>query len=129
MIVTQDLKLSIEDLVPEVKHSIIKALREDNAKLHQRVKNLESSIFVLESDLNKQDRYNRCNNLDIQGIPDSVSDDKLEKKLLKVFNKLMSILIQMTFRTAIGWVNQTKIQSSVLSIGRIAMQFWEKKLI
>ena len=52
----------------KVTDSIIIVLRE----LRQRVENLESRISVSESDLNKQDQYNRCNNLDIQRIPGSV---------------------------------------------------------
>ena len=37
----------------------------------------EALLSVLESDLNKQGQYNRHNNLDNQGSPDSVSDNKL----------------------------------------------------
>ena len=47
-----------------------------------------SWISVLETDLNKQDQYNRCNNLDIQGIPDSVSDNQLEEKVTEIFNQI-----------------------------------------
>ena len=43
---------------------------------------------MLETDLNKQDQYNRCNNLDIQGIPDSVSDNQLEEKVIEIFNQI-----------------------------------------
>lgn len=52
----------------KVTDSIIIVLRE----LRQRVENLESRISVSESDLNKQDQYNRCNNLDIQRFPGRV---------------------------------------------------------
>ena len=38
--------------------------------------------------MNKQDQYNRCNNLDIQGIPDSVPDDQLEEKVIEIFNQI-----------------------------------------
>ena len=54
VIVKHDLKVSMEDLLSEslskVKDSIIEALREDNAKLNQRVENLKSGISVLESE-------------------------------------------------------------------------------
>ena len=52
---------------------------------HQKIEKLESHISVLETDLNKQDQCNRCNNLDIQGIPDSVPYDQLEEKVIEIF--------------------------------------------
>ena len=69
----------MDDLAAEslskIKDSIIEALREKNSLLHQKIEKLESRISVLETDLNKQDQYNRRNILDIQEIPDSVPDD------------------------------------------------------
>ena len=49
---------------------------------------MESRILVLETDLNKQDQYNRRNILDIQQIPDSVPDDQLEEKVIEIFNQI-----------------------------------------
>ena len=72
----------------KIKDSIIEALREENSLLHQKIEKLESRISVLETDLNKQDQYSRRNNLDIQGIPDSVSDDQLEEKVIEIFNQI-----------------------------------------
>ena len=43
---------------------------------------------MLETDLNKQDQYSRRNNLDIQGIPDSVSDDQLEEKIIEILYQI-----------------------------------------
>ena len=43
---------------------------------------------MLETDLNKQDQYSRRNNLDIQGIPDSVSDDQLKEKVIEIFYQI-----------------------------------------
>ena len=81
IMIKQNLNVNMEDLVPEslskMKDPIIKALRENNVKIHQRGENQENRISVLESDLNEQYQYNSCNNLDIQGIPGSVSDYKL----------------------------------------------------
>ena len=44
---------------------------------------------MLETDLIKQDQYSRCNNLDIQGVPDSVPDDQLKEKVIKIFNQII----------------------------------------
>ena len=43
---------------------------------------------MLETDLNKQDQYNRCNNLDIQGIPDFVPDDQIEEKVIEIASQI-----------------------------------------
>ena len=41
---------------------------------------LENKLY-----LNKLDQYNRRNNIEIQGIPWSVSDDALENKVIDIF--------------------------------------------
>ena len=79
MTIKSGFKENLDDLVAEsiskITNSIIEALREENSLLHQKIEKLESRILVLETDLNKQDQCSRRNNLDMQGIPDSLSDD------------------------------------------------------
>ena len=43
---------------------------------------------MLESDLNKQDQYNRRNNLDIQGTLDSVPDNQLKENVIEIFSQI-----------------------------------------
>ena len=85
-------KENLDDLVAEslskIKGPITEALLEENSLLHQKIEKLESRISVLETDLNKQDQYSRRNNLDIQGIPDSVSDDQLEEKIIEILYQI-----------------------------------------
>ena len=85
-------KENLDDLVAEslskIKDSIIEALHQENSLLHQKIEKLESRISVLQTDLNKQNQYNRRNNLDIQGIPDSVPDNQLEEKVIEIFNQI-----------------------------------------
>ena len=45
---------------------------------------------MLETDLNKQDQYSRPNNLGIEGIPDSVSDDQLEENVIEIFDQIIN---------------------------------------
>ena len=56
-------KENLDDLVAEglskIKDSIIEALHEENLLFHQKIKKLKSRISVLQTDLNKQDQYNR----------------------------------------------------------------------
>ena len=98
----------------KVTDSIIIVLRE----LRQRVENLESRISVSESDLNKQDQYNRCNNLDIQRFPGRV------ESFQQIGVNINTDDIEDWYR--LGKSNKNK--SSVLPIGRIERQFWKKKI-
>ena len=43
---------------------------------------------MLETDLNNQYQYNRCNKLGIQRILDSIQDDELEEKVIEIFNQI-----------------------------------------
>ena len=92
MTIKSGFKENLDDLVAEglskIKDSVIEALREENSLLHQKIEKLESRISVLESDLNKQDQYNRGNNLDIQGTLDSVPDNQLKENIIEIFNHI-----------------------------------------
>ena len=117
----------MEDLVVEslskIKDSIIEAHRKKNSLLHQKLEKLESRISVLETDLNKQDQYNRRNNLDIQGIPDFVPDDQIEEKVIEIASQ---INVKINARTVIVWVSQRKGLLSALLIERTVRQFCKK---
>ena len=92
MTIKSSFKENFDDFVAEslakIKNSIVEALCQKNSLLYQKTEKLKSQISVLEIDLNKEDRCNRCNNLDIQGIPDSVSDDQLEERVTEIFNQI-----------------------------------------
>ena len=51
--------VTVTDSLPEVKDSIIEALKAENLKLQQKVEKLENRISQMESDLNKKDLYNQ----------------------------------------------------------------------
>ena len=82
------IKANINDIVTEslmsVKDSIIEALKAENLKLKSRVDSLEEKIIELDISRNKLDQYTRRNNIEIQGIPATVSDDHLEHKVLSI---------------------------------------------
>ena len=51
--------------------------------LRKIIEKQDSEIPNLNSMVARQDQYYRRNNLEIAGIPDSISNDKLEKRLLR----------------------------------------------
>ena len=75
----------------EVKDSIIEALKAENLKLQQKVEKLENRISELESDLNKNNQYNRRNNIEIQGIPSEIGDDSLEDNVIEMLAKVQIV--------------------------------------
>ena len=69
----------------KVKDPVIEALQEDNLKMQEKVEILEEQLSENKMFLNKLDQCNRRNNIKIQGIPSSVSDDALENKVIDIF--------------------------------------------
>ena len=64
----------VNDSLSKVKDTIMEGRKAENLKLQQKVESLESIIYKLETDSNKQGQYNRRNNLEIHGIPSNISD-------------------------------------------------------
>ena len=75
----------VNDSLSKIKDAIIEGLRAENLKLQQKIESLESRISKLETDCNKQDQYNKRNNLEIHGIPSNISDDMLKEKIIQIF--------------------------------------------
>ena len=56
--------------------------------MKSKVLNLEHKLSQSKAHVNSLDKYNRRNNLEIRGIPSSVSDDALEDKVVDIFHSL-----------------------------------------
>ena len=91
------IKANINDTLIEslmsVKGLIIEALKAENLKLKFRVDSLEEKITELDISRNKLDQYTRRNNIEILGIPATVSDDHLEHKVLNIC-KSMNLTVE-----------------------------------
>ena len=77
------LKTSIVDQINEsimsIKDAIIDASKEDNAQLRNKVKLLEKKLTEFEISWNNLEQYTRRNNIEIQGVPSQISDEKFEE--------------------------------------------------
>ena len=62
-------------------------------KLKSRVDSLEEKIIERDISRNKLDQYTRRNNIEIQGIPVTVSDDHREDKVLNIC-KVMNLTVR-----------------------------------
>ena len=77
------LKTSIVDQINEsimsIKDAIIDASKEDNAQLRNKVELLEKKLTEFEISWNNLEQYTRRNNIEIQGVPSQISDEKFEE--------------------------------------------------
>ena len=78
----------MNESVMSIKDTIIDALKEDNAQLGNKVELLEKKLTEVEISRNKLEQYTRRNNIEIQGIPPQIPDEKLEEKVIEVFGAM-----------------------------------------
>ena len=78
----------LRDYILNIIDVIIQRLQEDNLKLKERVNCLEYKVIQLEIKNNSLEQYGRKNNLEIKGIPTSISDDELEKTAVVILNSI-----------------------------------------
>ena len=82
----------VDQSVSSIKDTVIDALKEDNAQLRNKVELLEKKLTEVDISRNKLEKYKRRNNIDIQGIPPQIPDEKLEEKVIEV-SSAMNIAI------------------------------------
>ena len=56
--------------------------------LRNKVELLEKKLTEVEISHNKLEQYTRRNNIEIQGIPPQIPDEKLEEKVIEVFGAM-----------------------------------------
>ena len=71
-----------------IKETVIQNLLNDNKKLRAKVKSLEDNLVHVESECYGQDQYGRRNNIEINGIPNSVDSDNLEDKVIEILDAI-----------------------------------------
>ena len=79
---------NLKDEVTNLKDIIIKNLQDENKRLKTKVNVLENKIIDLEIQNNNLDQYSRRNNVEISGIPQSVSDNQLEEKVTDILEAI-----------------------------------------
>ena len=79
---------NLKDEVINLKDIIIKNLQDENKRLKTKVNVLENKIIDLEIQNNNLDQYSRRNNVEISGIPQSVSGNQLEEKVADILKAI-----------------------------------------
>ena len=78
----------LKDEVINLKDIIVKNLQDENKRLKTKVNVLENTIIDLEIQNNSLDQHSRRNNVEISGIPQSVSDNQLEEKVVDILKAI-----------------------------------------
>ena len=81
----------IKDEIINLKEVIIRNLQNENKRLDDEVNQLHEKIISLESKSNSVEQYGRRNNMEINGIPNSISDDSLEPTVISVLSKATNV--------------------------------------
>ena len=91
----EDNNKKISDDINEMKDQIIQNLIKSNKNLQNKVQILEEKLENIENDqknitisVESNNQYVRRNNLEISGIPNSVSDEDLESKVIEILSKI-----------------------------------------
>ena len=90
----EDFKKSFTDIKDEIinlKEVVIKNLQNENKRLNDEVSQLKEKIISIESKSNSVEQYDRRNNMEINGIPNSISDDNLESTIMSVLSKATNV--------------------------------------
>ena len=87
------LSFKVSESIMKVKDSVIDALQDDNLKMQKEVEILEEKLSENKLCLIKLDQYSRRSNIEIEGLPSSVSDNVLENIFIDIF-KCVNIHIQ-----------------------------------
>ena len=73
-----NLEAQINESIMSVKDTIINSLKRVNSQLRPRVEVLEKKLNDEECYISSIDQHSRRNNIEIQGIPKTTKDKKLE---------------------------------------------------
>ena len=79
---------NLKDEVINLKDAITKSLQDENKYLKTKVNVLENKIIDLEIQNNDVDQYSRRNNVEISGITQSVSDNRLQEKVADILKAI-----------------------------------------
>lgn len=78
----------LDNEILNIKNIVIKELQHENQRLRNKVNDLQKRLYSAEVNINALEQYGRRNNVEIQGIPESVEPQELEETVIEVLNKI-----------------------------------------
>ena len=82
---------NVKDEIINLKEVIIRNLQNENKRLNDVVNHLQETIVSLEPKINSAEQYGRRNNMEINRIPNSISDGNLESTVINVLSKATNV--------------------------------------
>ena len=85
----ENINLRFDDLkndIAALREQVIKNLVDENLRLQEKVVFLEKRLNLTESDTYSLQQYSRRNNIEISGIPETVTDNDLEQKVIEILD-------------------------------------------
>ena len=76
---------ALDDQLHQRNNTVLK-LKHENRELHRRVRTLEERLLALENQVNHVENNSRKNNIEVEGIPDSVKDTQLRSVTAEILN-------------------------------------------
>ena len=96
MELVENFKKSFADIKDEIiilKEVTIKNLQNENKRLNDVVNQLQEKIISLESKSNSVEQYGIRNNIEINGISNSIYDDNLKSTVINVLSKTRNVYV------------------------------------
>ena len=85
----------LNDAILHIRNHVFNLLREENVCLRDRVRILENRVVKVERQVNRVEQNGRKNNLEFDGIPQSINQDKLRETVVKIVNDISDEKIEM----------------------------------
>ena len=78
----------LNDSIFHIRNRVLTILREENVTLRNRVHTLEARVIKIETQLNRVEQNHRKSNLELDGIPQSVTQEELAPTVVKIYNAI-----------------------------------------
>ena len=78
----------LNDSIFHIRNRVLTILREENVTLRNRVHTLEARLIKIETQLNRVEQNHRKSNLELDGIPQSVTQEELAPTVVKIYNAI-----------------------------------------
>ena len=93
---------------------VLNLLREENVCLRDRVRTLEDRLLKVERQVNRVEQNGRKNNIEFDGIPQSVSQDKLAQTVVNIVNDVSDVKIGVNDVEAVHRIHSKKDPKPVI---------------
>ena len=104
----------LNESIFHIRNRVVTILQEENVNLRKRVHTLEARVIKIETQLNRVEQNHRKSNLELDGIPQSVSQAELAPTVVKIYNAISEKNIEITDVEAVHRLQSKKNPKPVI---------------